>query len=205
MKKLKILFVVMLSFLVLPLTVFADQSVDNEKAEENETSEENVTSDETKKGENSKVKVYFFHGDGCPHCAEAEEFFEGIKEEYGSKFELVSYEVWYNEDNSKLMEKVAKARDEEVSGVPYIIIGEKSWNGYTSEYDSDIKKYIDENYSIDSSKRYDIMELVNTGSTNSAKSKKENHTKDVLLLLGILIVVGGVVVGVADARKKNAK
>ena len=28
------------------------------------------------------VKLYFFHGDGCPHCAEEEEYLEELEEKY---------------------------------------------------------------------------------------------------------------------------
>lgn len=82
-----------------------------------------------------KVAVYLFRGEGCPHCTEAEEWFKKAKEENGDIFTVIDYEVWYNSENSDLMKKVAKARGENVSGVPYIIIGDKSWNGFTSSYE----------------------------------------------------------------------
>ena len=42
-----------------------------------------------------KVTIYFFRGDGCPHCADAEEFFDTIKNdnEYKDKFEIKDYEL----------------------------------------------------------------------------------------------------------------
>ena len=88
MKKIKMLFLVLVSLLVLPLGVFA------------EGEDEETVSNETSK----KVNVYFFRGDGCPHCAEAEEWFESINEELGDKYELKDYEVWNNQDNSELMQ-----------------------------------------------------------------------------------------------------
>ena len=32
---------------------------------------------------NAKVKVYFFRGEGCSHCAEAEAWFNSIQEKEG--------------------------------------------------------------------------------------------------------------------------
>lgn len=105
-----------------------------------ETSSE-VNLDQTIDG---KVVVYLFRGEGCPHCTDAENWLESIKEEYGYMFIVKDYEVWYDTDNAELMKKVAKSRDENVGGVPYIIIGNKSWNGFTESYEdemiSEIKK-----------------------------------------------------------------
>lgn len=102
------------------------------------------TSLETKK--DGKVVIYFFRGEGCPHCQEAEEWFDSIKGEYGDLFTIVDYETWYNQDNAKLMEAIAKSRGETVGGVPYIIIGNKSWNGFTESYEQEIINELKTNY-----------------------------------------------------------
>lgn len=36
------------------------------------------------------------------------------------------------------MEAVAKSRGDEVSAVPYIIIGNKLWNGFTESYEQEM-------------------------------------------------------------------
>ena len=131
MKLLKYLLVLFVA-LTLPLAVFA------------EGEEEQVTSDsgEAEVQEESKeVKLYFFRGEGCSHCAEAEAWFESIEEEYGDYFEIVDYETWYNSENAELMQKVAEARGETAEGVPYIIIGNKSWNGFAEDYEEEIIHY----------------------------------------------------------------
>ena len=102
--------------------------------------------EETAKEDNKEVKVYFFRGQGCSHCAEAEEWFKSIEEEYGERFKIVDYETWYNQDNAKLMEAIAKSRGETVEGVPYIIIGNKSWNGFTESYEQEIINELKTNY-----------------------------------------------------------
>ena len=191
MKYIKYLVVLLAIFLVLPFGVFAE--------DENNTTSESET---TVSNDDKKVNLYLFRGEGCPHCAEAEEWFDSIKGKYGDYFKVVDYEVWNDEDNAKLMEKVAKLRNEDVSGVPYIIIGDKSWNGFDESYEEMIKQ-IKSVYSQDVSKRYDIMNYVNDSSSNS-KTKKSSSS-DVLALIIILIVAGGAGYGIYYARKSTSK
>ena len=99
------------------------------------------------KAESKKINVYIFRGEGCPHCQEAEEWFDSIKGEYGDLFTIVDYETWNNQGNAKLMEAIAKLRGETVEGVPYIIIGSKSWNGFTESYEQEMINEIKSNYS----------------------------------------------------------
>ncbi len=192
MKYIKYLVVLLAIFLVLPFGVFAED-------ENNTTSE----SEATESNDDKKVNLYLFRGEGCPHCAEAEEWFDSIKGKYGDYFKVVDYEVWNDEDNAKLMEKVAKLRNEDVSGVPYIIIGDKSWNGFDESYEDEMIKQIKSVYSQDVSKRYDIMNYVNDSSSNS-KTKKSSSS-DVLALIIILIVAGGAGYGIYYARKSTSK
>lgn len=109
---------------------------------------ENITTDKDNNDEkidtnldikkDGKVIIHFFRGQGCSRSAEAEEWFESIKGEYGNLFVVIDYETWYDSNNVKLMEAVAKSRGDEVSGVPYIIIGNKSWNGFTESYEQEM-------------------------------------------------------------------
>lgn len=144
----------------------------------------------------SKINIYFFRGEGCPHCQEAEEFFDKIKSEYGKYYNIVDYETWYNTDNADLMKKVADKLGEEASGVPYIIIGKKSWNGYSSEYDDEIIAAIKSEYNKSNSERYDVIKKLNSKSS-------ENITADIISIILILLVGGGIVFGIIMARKNT--
>lgn len=184
----KITCLLLLLLLIVPFAVFAD---------ENET----VT---TSGEEDNRVPIYFFRGEGCPHCQDAEKWFDSIQEEYGSKFKVVDYETWYDEDNSKLMQKVASARGETAEGVPYIIIGEKSWSGFTESYESEMIAQINDMYEKAPSDRYDIMEHVEGGSNSKkAKNKKKESSNDILALIVILVITGGVCFGVYKARSNS--
>ena len=183
MKKFKILFLLMISLLFIPFGVFAEDN-----------SSDSASTDD------KKVNIYFFRGEGCSHCAEAEEFFESIKDEYGQYYNMVDYETWYNEDNASLMEKVAEARGEEAEGVPYIIIGDQSWNGYSTDYDDAIKDKIKEVYEQDPADRYDIMNYLDSDTSKNEKS----YSSDIVALILIILVSGGVISGIWFARKKTA-
>jgi len=181
MKKLKYLIVLLIAALVLPFTVYAE-------------------GEETTSNESKEVKIYFFRGEGCPHCQEAEEWFNTIEEEYGSYFEVVDYETWYNQENAELMQKVAKARGEEANGVPYIVIGNQSWNGFTESYEPEMIERIKSEFEKDVKDRYDIMKLL----PSIEKEKDKDSTgSDILALVIILLVFGGFCFGVYKARNKT--
>ena len=109
-----------------------------------------------------KVNVYVFRGEGCPHCEELKDYLDGLDSETKSKFEVKDFEVWYNKDNSKLMDEIAELRNEKdrAIAVPYIIIGDKSWIGFDeSTMGSEIKSQIESVYIENEDKRYDVMDL----------------------------------------------
>jgi glutaredoxin len=186
MKKLKYFVILLLAILVIPFGVFAEDSED----ESTDTSSE----------ESKEVIVYFFRGEGCSHCAEAEEWFESIEEEYGSYFEIKDYETWYDEDNATLMQKVASARGETADGVPYIIIGDKSWNGFTDDYKDEMIEQIKTVFEQDVADRYDIMTYLDAMGDDEESS---SSSSDVVALFLIIIVAGGIGYGVYRARKST--
>lgn len=80
-----------------------------------------------------KLKIYFFYGDGCPHCAKEEIFLDKLEKEYGNKIEIYRYEVWHNQDNGKLLREMAGKIKYNVTGVPVTIIGSSAITGYESD------------------------------------------------------------------------
>lgn len=135
----------------------------------------------TDKKETKKVNVYLFRGDGCPHCQEAEEWFDELKkdEEYSKYYELVDYEVWYNEDNASLMEKVAKDLGTEANGVPFIVVGEKYFSGFSQDMAKDIKAAIKDQYN-----NKDYKDVVK----NSAKANSKKVEKEKSIILPVIII-----------------
>ncbi len=180
MKKIKYVVLLFLAMIVLPFSVFA----------EGEEEEKVIATN----GETDKVNVYLFRGEGCPHCQEAEEWFDSIKGEYGEYFQIVDYETWNDEGNAELMQQVAEARGEEASGVPYIIIGNKSWNGFAESYESEIIDQIKAEFAKNPDDRYDIMTLL----PNSKKKAKKDDTATFII---IFLIIAGIGFGVYKARK----
>ena len=126
-----------------------NKSDQNSKAKENNAQKEistqeinlnNVTYNE------NKVNIYFFWGSTCPHCKEEFAFFDEIKETYGKYYNLYTYEVWENPNNAEIMNKFAEVLGEEVTGVPYTIIGDKSFKGFGESSKEEIMNAIKNNH-----------------------------------------------------------
>ena len=191
MKKVKSLFISLIAvLLVIPFSVFADEKKD-------------------------PVPVYLFHGSTCPHCLETIEWFESIEEEYGDYFDLIKYEVWENETNAQFMQEVAAKQGDEVSGVPYLIVGEYSFpNGFgpDSPVDSTGKTMADDMIekimeTYDAEERVDIMDgLENIPTPDKPAAKKEekkNGTNDAIVGTVTVLIIGGVVAAAIFVRKSN--
>jgi thiol-disulfide isomerase/thioredoxin len=112
------------------------------------------------------VNVYFFWGDGCPHCAKEEIFLNELKGRY-SNISVHDFEIWKNSMNRELLLKISKELGANVSGVPVTIIGNKVITGFSeglisSEIENRIK-YCSENECPDS-----IASNLNENSLNLA-------------------------------------
>ena len=101
---------------------------------------ENIKYDE------NKANIYFFWGNGCPHCEKEFEFFESIKTEYGDYFTLHSFETWYDEENAELLNQFASAMGDKVTGVPYTIIGNKTFKGFSESKEKEFLEAIKTQY-----------------------------------------------------------
>ena len=108
------------------------------------------------KESDEKINIYLFRGNGCGHCKNFITFLYENIDELGKYFNLVSYEIFYNQDNAKLMSEVSKFFGEEATGVPYIVIGDKYFSGFGEGMKEDIKKAIKDLYN--SKDRYDVFE-----------------------------------------------
>lgn len=78
------------------------------------------------------VTVYFFHGQGCSHCAKEEAFLNKLEKEK-PEVQIKRYEVWFNAENRKLLSKVASALNINTGGVPITIVNSKAFYGYMDD------------------------------------------------------------------------
>ncbi len=92
--------------------------------------------------EEDELKLYFFHGKGCPHCAEEKKFLNNIKKKY-SNLKVIKYEVWYDDSNAELLEKIKNEMDVKGTGVPVTVIGDTIILGYGSGTSEKIRRAIE--------------------------------------------------------------
>jgi len=78
------------------------------------------------------VILYFFWGNGCPHCAKEEVFLEKLEDEFPN-LEIKDFEVWFNSENAKLLKKVGKEMGIDSGRIPLTIVGNKVINSYDSD------------------------------------------------------------------------
>lgn len=90
-----------------------------------------------------KVVIYFFWGDGCPHCSAQKTAMQAWLDKYPD-VEIKTYETWANTDNRDLLESFASAYDTTVQGVPMTFIGDKYWVGYADSLEAEMTAKIDE-------------------------------------------------------------
>lgn len=162
MKK-KVIFIILFAVLFLGIIIISNRTSSTDKSYSN--NKNNALNDENLKGiinknakleditkEEGKVNIYFFWGNGCPHCREELEWFESIKKEYGDIFKLYGFEVWYDEYNSNLLNTFANAINEKVDGVPFTIIGKEKYIGFGGESKkvmlNAIKEYKDKSFDV---------------------------------------------------------
>ena len=177
MKKMKLFLVLILALLMVPFGVFAD---DDDKKE---------------------VNVYFFKGEGCGFCAAGLEWFDELDDKYDDMYELHEYETWYDEKNANLMNAVAEVRGETVNGVPYIIVGNQSWNGFDENVGKEILAKIKEEYKAE--ERYDVMDYVDEAALVKGPEKDDSIADDIAVTVLLLVVVAGVGLGIYTLRKSN--
>ena len=186
-KKLTLLLVLLFGIIILPKAIKADtdyKSLNLREALAEEELEEKFTD---YKETDDQVIVYLFRGKGCGFCRSFLDFMNSITDEYGKYFKIVSYEVWKDTNNSKLLDEVSSFLNEPAEGVPYIIIGDRVFGGYASQYDEDIKTTIKELYDTKKKDRYDVMaEMKKKGKGGSKSSSVTDSSVWVIIICNIV-------------------
>ena len=92
--------------------------------------------------QDTDINIYFFWGEGCPHCATAHPVLESLAEE-NPRIGFYEFEVYNNPENVDLFMNFGEAFDMEPRGVPTTFIGERYWVGYSEEIRVEIESYLD--------------------------------------------------------------
>jgi len=77
--------------------------------------------------------VYFFWGDGCPHCHDEQTFWEKTKGNY-PEIDWQSLETWHNDENqARLLQMTREKTGKAFGSVPVTIIGNEVIYGFRNE------------------------------------------------------------------------
>lgn len=130
--------------------------------------------------EAKEVNVYMFYGKTCPHCEEATEYLNSIKNKYD--LNVIRYEVWNDTNNRDIMYDVADYLDVNPTGVPFVIIDNTPIFGYSSKVTDEtylyhIKLAAKENFVDKVGIR---LGLVDENTNNTKESIKENDSNYII-------------------------
>lgn len=199
----KILLVFLLCLTILPFSVNAESKKYNTLNLDEALTQENIEHDFSNYKETDKqITIYLFRGNGCHFCQDFLTFLNSIVDEYGKYFKVVSYETWYDRNNYDLMTEVSTFLGQPATGVPYIIIGDQVFGGYSSNYDDAIKKAITDLYN--SKDRYDVFEEMEKAEKEASKANNPiNYGIIILSNLALTIVIGGIVLYSTKTQNKQ--
>lgn len=131
------------------------ENPNNEVIEENESIIEEPNNEMQNDEIKEPINIYLFWGDGCEACANLKEFFNNLDNSYNKYFNLIKYEVWYNEENYELMHKIGDYLNQTYYAVPFLVVGDEIIIGADDAKKEYILEKIIEEYNND---RYDVMD-----------------------------------------------
>ncbi len=131
-----------------PVDEIDDTLNNKEELEDNTQNNDGVSDDEP-------INIYLFWGDGCGACANLKEFFNNLDNSYNKYFNLIKYEVWYNEENYELMHKIGDYLNQTYYAYPFLVVGDEIIIGADDAKKEYILEKIIEEYNND---RYDVMD-----------------------------------------------
>ena len=156
----------------IPLNVFAkDGSPAMTRLNEALASEGITPNNDSYTGSGNKVRIYIFRGQGCGYCKRLLTYLNSIIDEYKDIVNIKTYEVWYDADNSALMDSAAAVMGDTVGGVPYMIIGDKSFKGYSESSNNSIISQIKKVAAEENP--YDVMDHL--GETKTTTTTTDNN------------------------------
>ena len=203
----KLLIVLIMVLFVFPVTAFAEEKTYNTLNLDETLTQEEIEHDFSNYEENDdQAVIYMFRGQGCGYCKKFLNFINSIVGEYGEYFKVETYEVWNDSDNAELMQNIATFLGKKAEGVPFIIIGDKTFNGYSESYDEDIKSAIKELYDTKKEDRYDVMQeyAKNGGKTVAAEKDYDSTFVGIIVFSIIFSAVCACIVFFVDRNRINS-
>lgn len=85
-----------------------------------------------------KDTLYFFWGEGCPHCAAAKPFLGELQKKHPALI-ILSHEIYNNPENLAVLRKMAKSLGTEPTGVPTFFFNDKMFTGFNENIAKDLE------------------------------------------------------------------
>lgn len=153
------------------------------------------------KEDSKQATIYIFRGQGCGYCRKLLTYLNSISKEYGKYFKVVSFEVWNDSKNSALMSKVANLKGDSANGVPYYIIGDETFGGYSEEYNDRIVKAIMNVYNNSDTK--DVFKDLEASEKGTSSNGGSDTFATVFWNLIIVGAAAGVVIYLNNKNKEE--
>jgi hypothetical protein len=134
-----------------------------------------------------KVNVYIFRGKTCWHCLDEITWLASNYAEFKDVINVRTYEVWNNRENNKLMNLVAKELGKKASGVPFTVVGNETFSGFSEEMGTTIIEAAKQQKN--SEDRYDIKNVINLEDVTSGEKK----TDATMIILILVVLAGGII------------
>ena len=90
-------------------------------------------------GAKAEVVVNLFYGDTCAFCHQERIYLDSLERQFGDNIIVREYEVWNSKENNDLMMDVKDNFDDKGDGVPYTVIGNKTYTGISEEIKDSIR------------------------------------------------------------------
>lgn len=178
----------------------------------------------------NEVNIYFFHKNDCDICNQEKIYLEALQKRYPN-MRIYSYEV-NDYSNYELMQKAKNLYQESKSGVPYTVIGDSGYLGFSQNskalFQKKVYEYSKSIYKNKLGKELgtpyrndlegDVVEYKNNESyqieeiyQNNSASKHNNKRKDkidkasiYLIGIGVILAVIAVIIYMFE-NKENSK
>ncbi len=78
---------------------------------------------QTDEDNSDKIDIYFFHGQGCPHCSKMDMRLKELEKEY--PLNIIDYETYFDDKGRQMLVNLSKAYNVTISGVPTTFINNR--------------------------------------------------------------------------------
>ena len=146
------------------------------------------------------INIYFFWGDGCPHCEDEKVFLETLKQRY-PRIKVIDFEVWYDKGNQEIFKQFGEALGFDPLAVPITVISDKYWIGFREEYKAEMEGFIQA--ALNDPDYVDIGTKLENGSFVSAQANESDYLINIPIFGKIdlekqSLLVSTVIIGFVD-------